>query len=156
MTQRFIVDENILILAQKEENDSGERDTTCRQLLNDIIEICHTIVFDPLLWDKHFHQLRSLPPDQPFGARSILRLLLLATQVDGKIANSGQNAALFPEEGQIPQGSLDDVPLVRLAVETRATLVTTDQPLRENLNSCGVQEAYNLKVLSPEEALTRL
>lgn len=156
MTQRFILDENILILAQKEENDSGEKDTTCRQLLDHVIEICHTIVFDPLLWDKHFQQLRTLPPDQPFGPRSVLRLLLLATQVDGKIANSYQDAMPFPEESTIPQGSQDDVPLVRLAVETGATLVTTDQPLRDDLNSCGVQETYGLIVLSPDQALGRL
>lgn len=156
MTQRFILDENILILAQKEENDVGERDTTCRQLLDDIIEICHTIVFDPVLWDKHFQQLRSLPPHQPCGPRSVLRLLLLATQVDGKIANTRENAVPFPEENQIPQGSQDDVLMVRLALETGATLVTTDKPLREHLESSGVRLAYNLEVLSPDEALTKL
>ena len=47
MTQRYILDENIVILAQKQENDSAEPDATCLTLFNKIIEICHTIVFDP-------------------------------------------------------------------------------------------------------------
>lgn len=153
MTQRYILDENIVILAQKQENDSEERDSTCRQLLNDIIEICHTIVFDPLLWDKHYEQLRSLSSYQPHGPRSVLRLLQLATQVDKKIEMSSYNAPSFPEEAAIPQGSQDDVPIVRLAVETGATLVTTDRPLLADLNSCGVQEKYGLQVMSPDEAL---
>ena len=62
----------------------------------------------------------------------------------------------FPEEGDIPQGSQDDVPVVRLAVETRDILVTSDRDLLADLNSCGVGERYGLQVLSPEEALERL
>ena len=46
----------------------------------------------------------------------------------------------FPEVSDIPPGSQDDVPIVRLVVETGANLVTTDQALVDDLNSCGVQE----------------
>lgn len=153
MTQRFILDENIALLAQTLENDHGETDVTCRRLLNDIIEICHSIVFDVTLWGKFHQKLQSLPPDQPFGPRSILRLLYLAMQRDEKIHNIGVESPSFPEEGTIPSGSQDDVPMVRLAVETGAILVTTDGPLRESLESTGIQEKYSLQVLSPDEAL---
>ena len=156
MTQRFILDENIVILAQKLENDREERDTTSRRLLDNIIDICHTIVLDPILWGQYQHQLSSLPRDQPMGPRSVMRIMYSALQIDGKIAISSQDASSFPEEGKIPAGSQDDVPIVRLAVESGATLVTTDQALREDLNSCGVQEKYNLDVLSPDEALMGL
>ena len=53
MTQRFILDENVAILAQKLENDHGDTDTTCLRLFNEIIEICHSIVFDATLWEKY-------------------------------------------------------------------------------------------------------
>ena len=77
MTQRFILDENIVILAatsghcnllndaaihlgrkhsdlaEKGETDRGEPDLSCRTLFTQIIEICHTIVLDPTLWDKY-------------------------------------------------------------------------------------------------------
>jgi rRNA-processing protein FCF1 len=156
MTQRFILDENIAILAQQLENDKGEEDITCRRLFDVIIEVCHSIVFDPALWEKYYRHLRNLPPDQPHGPRSLLRLLYLAVEREGKIHNTGQDARPFPEEAEIPQGSQDDVPIVRLAVETKATLVTTDESLRRDLNSCGVQERYDLQVLTPEQALAGL
>ena len=153
MTQRFIIDENVAILAQKGENDRGEEDNTCRQLLDSIIEICHSMVFDLVLWDKFYRQLRNLPPDQPFGPRSLLRILHLALERGDKIQNIGEEAQGFPEEGDIPRGSKDDVYLVRLAIVTEATLVTTDTRLREDLASSGVEGRYNLSVVSPQEAL---
>ena len=151
MTQRFILDENIVILAQKLENDDGALDSTCRELIDKIIEICHPLVFDIALWDKYYSQLSRLREHDPHGPRSILRLIHLAITVDGKLDR--QDADEFPEESDIPQGSQDDLPVVRLAVHTGATLVTTDEALRDDLNSSGVQEKYNLQVLSPAEAL---
>ena len=62
MTERFIIDENVAILAQKVENAHGEADNTCRQLVDNIIEICHSLVFDGVLWDKIYQQLRKPPP----------------------------------------------------------------------------------------------
>ena len=56
MTQRFILHENVVILAQKGENDSGERDPTCMELLTRIIRICHTLVLDVNLWVKYQSQ----------------------------------------------------------------------------------------------------
>ncbi len=50
----------------------------------------------------------------------------------------------------------DDVFLVRLAVESRANLVTTDRPLHNDLANCGIQARYNLTVLSTEDALASL
>jgi hypothetical protein len=87
MTQRFILDENVAILAQKLENDHGDTDTTCLRLFNEIIEICHSIVFDATLWEKYQIQLQNLPPDQPLGPRSLLRLLGLRwTRKFGQVA----------------------------------------------------------------------
>ena len=65
-------------------------------------------------------------------------------------------AEKFPEESGIPQGSQDDIAIVRLAVATRATLVTTDQALIEDLKSCGVQAQYNLPIMSPAQVLESL
>ena len=63
----------------------------------------------------------------------------------------------FQQEGLIPQGSQDDVRVsVRLAVETRAILVTTDGPLIQDLASSGIQATYGLEVLTPQETLDLL
>jgi len=56
MTQRFILDENVVILALKQENARGEPDPICRDLFTQIIDICHTIVVDPNLWNKYQQQ----------------------------------------------------------------------------------------------------
>jgi rRNA-processing protein FCF1 len=74
-------------------------------------------------------------------------------QREDEIQNSGMASPSFEEEAEIPAGSQDDVALVRLAVESGATLVTTDGPLKEALSSSGIQEKYTLQILSPDEGL---
>ena len=156
MTRRFILDENIVILAEKGEDDSGEPDLSCRTLFTQIIEICHTIVLDPTLWDKYHGQLRNPRYDQLQGAISLLPVIYNAAIIEGKVDIRAIDASPFPEEENIPQGSQDDLEVVRLAVETGAMLVTTDESLRHDLNACGVQEKYHLRLLSPSEALDEL
>ena len=155
MTQRFILDENILINAQLETNEHGMWDPTCANLLNSIIDICHTLVLDPPLREKYLQQLNRPAHRHTVSGSITLRVLAAALQMPGKV-DFRLVAPSFPEESTVPQGSQDDVPIVRLAVETRATLVTTDEALRNDLNSCGVQERYDLMILSPDQALTRL
>ena len=155
MTKRFILDENVVILAQKGESDSGEHDATCLRLLSEIIRICHTLVLDVNLWRAYLRQLDGLQSDEPRAGVRILPVLANAFRMDVKM-DLRSNAPAFPEEGSIPSGSRDDTQLVRLAVETGDTIVTTDRPLREDLNACGVAEAYNLQLLSPAEALEQL
>ena len=155
MTQRFILDENVFICAQLETNVRGERDGTCLELLQQILEICHPIVFDSVLYEKIQHQLNP-PAHQRRGFDSaILRTLGQALARPGKL-DYRETAPPFPEESDIPQGSQDDRFIVRLAVASGATLVTSDEPLRDDLASCSIQTRYELNVLSPEDALATL
>ena len=153
MTLQFILDENTLILAQKQENDRGAYDLTCLNLLNGILEGGHSLVVDYVLWAKYQSQLSGLPQASP-GFPHILRALNGAYSV-GKL-DIRQTAPAFPEETNIPQGSQDDVPIARLAIATGATLVTTDNPLIADLESSGITDAYQLQVVLPEDALPLL
>lgn len=155
MKKRFILDENLIIYAQLETNEADERDLTCAALIHRIIDICHTLVLDLPLWEKYLHQLNSPRHQNPTFGSSLLRVLHNAFEMDGKVALN-REASKFPEEGSIPQGSQDDITLVRLAIATGATLVTTDQALREDLHSCGVQEQYNIQIMSPSQVLESL
>lgn len=155
MRQRFILDENILIYGQRETNEADERDLTCALLITRIIDICHTLVLDPLLREKYLRQLNRPFHQNPESGSLFLRVLANAFQRGDKV-DFRTAARAFPEEDTIPQGSQDDVPIVRLAVESGATLVTTDQALVEDLNSCGVQEKYSLRVMLPDQALSGL
>ena len=156
MTQRFILDENVIILAQRGENDQGETDLTCLQLIQQIIKICHTIVYDPTLRNKTFRQLSRVGRSKPQIGPLLIRVLMQAEHRVGKVENTFGISLAFPEESTIPPGSTDDTEIVRLAVETGATLVTTDQPLRDDLESTRIAETYDFEVLSPREALDRL
>ena len=155
MTQQFILDENVFICAQLETNARGESDTTCLELLQQILEICHPIVFDSVLYEKIQHQLNP-PAHQRRGFDSaILRTLGQSLARPDKL-DYRETAPPFPEESDIPQGSVDDAYIVRLAVASGATLVTTDGPLRDDLAACSIQGRHGLIVLSPEDALSSL
>lgn len=156
--KQFILDENVLILAQTGTNDRGEPDATCSNLVNSIIRICHTIVIDVALYGLYLHQLNQRRHQPSSIGTPMLPVLVSATRVGGKYDGFARpSASPFEGEETIPQGSQDDVPVsVRLAVETGATLITTDRPLREHLLSSDIQTRYNLDVVSPQEALDLL
>ena len=152
MTQRFILDENVFICAQLETNVYGDTDPTCLELLQRILDICHPIVFDSVLYEKIQSQLNDPGHQrQGFGA-ALLRTLALAGARPGKL-EYGSESPPFTEETDIPQGSQDDKFIVRLAVETGATLVTADEALRDDLAVSSIQVRYGLQVVSPLEAL---
>ena len=154
MTQQYILDENVFILAQKGENDRGQRDLTCANLFTQINRICHTLNIDPILSEKYIQQLHSLGDSEFHMGPHMLSIFKDALQTEGKVEH--WRPSPFPEEESIPEGSTDDTAIVRLAVASGAALVTTDEPLREALNSCGIQEIYDLDIYTPEEALKLL
>ena len=156
MTPRFILDENIVILAQQGLDERGNFNPVCADLVRQIIEICRTIVVDDVLWGKFDEQLHrpgyQLPQAGPILFRVLCNALATANKVDGL----GHTASSFGKEGSIPPGSTDDTYIVRLAVESGAILVTTDGALRDDLRESGIQDRYGLTVVSPDEALEML
>ena len=156
MMPSFILDENVVILAQKGEDDHGNNNLVCSDLVTQIIEICHTIVVDDVLWDKYFDQLNRPANQLPQMGPHLLRILWNALRISNKVRGVGRTSPPFKEERYIPTGSQKDTYIVRLAVESGAILVTTDGPLREGLESSGIQSAYDLQIVSPVEALSNL
>ena len=156
--KQFILDENVLIFAQTGLNEQNEPDPTCSILVNGIIAICHTIVIDVALYGKYQHQLNQARHRPTGFGTPMLPVLSSATRMAGKY-NGFDRASAPPFEGEeiIPQGSQDDVPVsVHLAVQTGATLVTTDGPLREHLATSDIEALRNLDVVTPLEALDLL
>ncbi len=61
MKRHFVLDENIIILANKGENDRGERDATCLELLRVIETNCHALVIDMgECWERYTSQVKTL------------------------------------------------------------------------------------------------
>ena len=153
MTPSFILDENIVILAQQGLDEYGNPDPRCADLIQQIIEICHTLVVDDVLWDKYDEQLNRLGYYHPTQGPFLIRVLYNALTIPEKVDGLGHTAPTMDDEESIPSGSQDDTYLVRLATETGAVLVTTDGALRDDLESCGILSKYDLTVVSPEDAL---
>jgi hypothetical protein len=153
MTPSFILDENIVILAQQGLDEYGNANPRCANLIQQIIEICHTLVVDDVLWDKYVEQLHRPGYHHPSMGPFLIRALYNALTVSEKVEGLGHTAPIMDDEGLIPDGSQDDAYLVRLAVETRAILVTTDGALRDDLESSGILSKYDLTVASPEDAM---
>ncbi len=156
MTPRFILDENVVIFAQLGLDEHDHPDTTCADLVQRIINICHTLVVDDVLWQKYDAQLNSLGHQRPEMGAHLMRVLLNALLTTDKITGFGHDAAPFEEEHRVPIGSQKDTYLVRLAVESGAMLVTADAPLRDGLRDSGLEADYGLTVLTPEQALSLL
>ena len=89
MTMRFILDENVVILAQERIDDHGNPDQTCFDLLDGIIEICYPIVSDSNLWGKYQHQLSNRPVVSP-GSPHVLSILASALRREGQNRLAGQ------------------------------------------------------------------
>ena len=153
MTPRFILDENVVILAQRGLDENDEPNSVCSDLVQRIIDICHTVVVDDVLWDKFVDQLNRTGYYHPQLGPHLIRTLWNALTIPGKIDGLGHTAPSFDDEGDIPPGSADDMYIVRLAVESRAILVTTDGKLRDHLMESGIQSSHSLTVVSPEDAL---
>ena len=156
MTPRFILDENVVILAQQGLDEKGAPSPVSAELVQRIVEICHTIVVDDILWEKLDEQLNRPGHQLPQAGPHLLRVLWNALTTANKVDGLGHTAPSFDEEGSIPPGSLDDTYIVRLAVESGAILVTTDGALRDDLRESGIQDTYGLTVVSPDEALGEL
>ena len=156
MNPRFIFDENVVILAQQGRDEYGNINPRCVDLIQQVIENCHTIVVDDVLWDKYVEQLNHPDYYQEKTGPFLIRMLYDALTIPEKVDGIGHTAPIMDDEESIPKGSQDDVHLVRLAVETKAILVTTDGALRDDLASCGIQSKYGLTVVTPEDALSLL
>lgn len=156
MTQHFILDENIIILAHRGENDNGAKDTTCLELFTGIIRICHTLVADDQLFSKYMIQLHRHRAKEPQPVPGVVTLLVQLRTREDKLDIRTRNAPPFSEEEAIPAGSRKDIYIVRLAVATRAILVTRDEKLILHLGRSGITEKYELRLLSPIAALAEL
>ncbi len=160
MTTRYILDENVVIYAQRGLNEYDQPNLQCRYLFDRIAdESERSFVVDDVLWAKYDEQLYN-PAHHHSERGPYLRIRFWElVRITGKVDGLGHTAPSFPEENDIPAGSQDDVYIVRLAVEESGkgtALVTTDRPLRVDLANCGIQARYSLHVLSPEDALASL
>ena len=127
------------------------------ELVQRIVEICHTIVVDDILWEKLDEQLNR-PGYQLPQMQELTYSVFFGTPLRSPTRWTGWVILRLPsmKRGRFHPGATDDTYIVRLAVESGAILVTTDGPLRDDLRELGIQDTYGLTVVSPDEALGEL
>ena len=78
-----------MILAQQGQDVHGNVNPVCADLIQQIIEICHTIVVDDILWVKYDEQLNRMgyhhPNSGPFLMRSLWNALTVSEKVEGSV-----------------------------------------------------------------------
>ncbi len=150
MKRKFVVDENVIILAEKLKDESGNFDVMSLKLVTDIITECHTLVVDPTLQEKYYGIFRRMELNSRATSGPVVTRMITQIQHHRPKYYFVDSASRLEGEETLPD---NDVPLVRLAAATHATLVTKDKRLVESVKRSGLQQKYNFDVGSPEEVL---
>ena len=156
MKHTFVLNENIAIAVSTLKNERGEHDLTSFELVTTIVEQCHRIACSSTVYAKWSAQDQARQNSGMEIDLSFMSLLAQASIIDGKCP--------WPETGDPPPLSgedswssklQDDRDFLRLAAQFPSSfLVTTDEPLREDVNDLGLDETYTFQVVSPAEAIS--
>lgn len=156
MKRTFVLNENIAIAVSTLRNERGHHDRTSAELVNAIVANCHRIAWSLALYERWSRQVQTLQNQGSAIAPSFMTLFSQARFVDGKCP--------WPETGDPPPLSgeeswssklRDDRDFLRLAAQFPSSfLVTTDEPLREDVTDLGLDETYTFQVVSPAEAIS--
>lgn len=156
MKQHFVLDENIIVLAQKGEHEHGEPDPTCLALLRAILDNCHALVLHERSWPRYSSQISTLQrqrvPLVP-GVMSILRSLVADLDKDTRYI-ADPNLRQIEGLERLPGVDTGDAEFVRAAASVPgAILVTTDGPLTTAIQTHDIDGEYGFSVLPPGKAL---
>lgn len=149
MKRHFVLDENIIVFAQKGENEHGEPDTVCLQLIQAIERNCHALVIGESFWGRYSGQVRALERQRVPLVPRVMAIIGKDTQFvanERLVAIAGLNRLLGVDEG--------DRDFVRAATSVPgAILVTRDGPLATAVAEQGIAQEHGFAVLVPEGAL---
>jgi len=127
MKSGFILDENIIELAAKVQNDKNDLDTSCATVILNIYNNCNHICCTEELLEKYRKKLKNM--ENRIQSSNFIAKLLVLMQTRGKI-HVEKNLPKLSKLENIPD---DDIFLVKLAVKSKATLVSTDSRLKLSL-----------------------
>lgn len=91
MKQYFVLDENVIVLAQTLRDENGQDDPTCRDLLQAMLLNCHSLVLAyPSMWAKYGRQVSILGVYTE--VMGILRSMLTDAAKDVKVPSDDASA----------------------------------------------------------------
>lgn len=154
MKHTFVLNENIAIAVSTLRNERGQHDRTSAELVNAIVANCHRIAWSLALYERWSRQVQALQNSGTAIDPSFMTLISLAFTVDGKVPQMG-NPPPLPGEDSWSSKLQDDQDFLRLAAQFPSSfLVTTDEPLREDVSDLGLDVKHSFQVVSPAEAIS--
>ncbi len=146
MTNTFVIDENVFILAHGFVNERGEPDKSSAELIGEIAANGHIIALDALLLQRYIQQInwRAVP------GRTSVMVVILGMLADSTRHRYERDVPPIDKEDQIDP---DDVPMVRLAALVQAILATTDGRLTTALHRSSIVTDTGIRPMRPEAAL---
>ena len=154
MKHTFVLNENIVIAVSTLRNERGERDHTSADLFNAIVTNCHRVAWSPALNERWSRQVQALQNSGMAIDPSFMTLFSQAFTVEGKVPQTG-NPPPLPGEDSWSSKLQDDRDFLRLAAHLQPSfLVTTDEPLREDVSDLGLAVEHSFQVVSPQEAIS--
>jgi len=157
--RHFVLDENIIRLAEALRNERDDFDDTCLKLILAIQQNCHALVMEQSFLDRYFAHVRAEQRQRgQFVARVTAILVPLLQNTTTKDTKWVQQEQLTVIEGldRLPGVDVGDREFVRAAATVSGSiLATTDGPLRDALESHGIIERYDFSALTPGDALVQ-
>ncbi len=136
------MDENTVVSALNLEDAQGNEDFTCAHLWLNILENCHHIVVNDYLLKGYYRKTAS--------ARNSGQAVRIIHHVMTNAVKS-EFIGYSPSYSWASQLPPDDAPIVLLAHQSGAVLVTSDSRLRGKVES--LSSLASLRILAPREAV---
>ena len=148
MKYRFLLDENVLHHAIRGVDEHNSLDLTAAQLVLLIARNCHRVLLNRFLHARYQDHLKALERTRS-GVLQPIFLLSQFVNNSAKVVWESDDPPNLPGSANIPA---EDVEVVRAALISHPLFVTSDQKLREAINTCP---ALHLTALTPAEAIAR-
>ena len=146
MKHKFLLDENILYEAVKLIDLHGNPDPTSAELVRFIRENCHRLALDRELAGRYIDHLSRLQED-PARKMEPLDFVKEFIMNSSKRAWESTKGVTIPPDAKIPP---EDLHIARLALVSKALVVTSEKKLREAINH---YPPLRSTALTPHEAL---
>lgn len=154
----FVLDENVIVFAQKGENAQGDLDPTCLELLWAIERQCHSVLLTAGIWAKYSRHIDGLSHSPQLSRPVVMPL------IKSLLTNAEKQCRVLAEQELeqieginriqgIDAPDRDDL-FVRVAATIQGSiLVSADERLLNALISHEIPGRYGFDALAPVNAL---
>jgi len=156
MTQKLVLDENVICNAILLKDKHGNHDETSSKFIFLIYKVCHKIVCDKFLWKRYKKRIKGRIKR---GDITIIRRIREILSNPKKCIRKKKDAKPLPDpierdfRSTFDKGNEEDLMIARVAAENNVyALITDDAPFHDWINNV-LHSRYDFSGLTPAEAL---